>query len=140
VERWKAKESRDIKAEPPPPLPPPPLPMGESATRFVNLCAPEKETDPSDGRMERISERIDKEITGKNQVDEACRKLAEKVCELLDIKNPRHSVGRLEKGQRAPYGARKSKSTRNEVIYLESTSTASNRDHKTLRLSQDKKR
>lgn len=93
------------------------------------FALPEKETDPSDDRWKEFQERIDKEVKGIKWTA-AMPDLAEKVCELLDIKIPNIFVAAWKKAGELQTVLEKSKSTPDEVVYLELAEHSINSDHK----------
>src|SRR5471030_1689252 len=82
------------------------------------FALPEKETDPSDDRWKEFQERIDKEVKGIKWTA-AMPDLAEKVCELLDIKIPNIFLAAWKKARELQTVLEKSKATPDEVVYLE---------------------
>ena len=102
----------------------------ESAPTVREIFAlPEKETDPSDDRWKEFQERIDKEVKGIKWTT-AIPDLAEKVCELLDIKIPDILVTAWKKAKELQTVLEKSKSTPDEVVYLELAEHSVNSEHK----------
>ena len=102
----------------------------ESAPTVREIFAlPEKETDPSDDRWKEFQERINKEVKGIKWTA-AMPDLASKVCELLDIKIPNILVAAWKKAKELQTVLEKSKSTPDEVVYLELAEHSINSDHK----------
>ncbi len=93
------------------------------------FALPEKDTDPSDDRWKEFRERISKEVKGIKWTA-AMPDLAEKVCELLDIKLPNILVAAWKKAKELQTVLEKSKATPDEVVYLELAEHTINSDHK----------
>ena len=93
------------------------------------FALPEKDTDPSDARWKEFRDRIDKEVKGIKWTA-ALPDLAEKVGELLDIKIPNILVAAWKKAKELQEVLEKSKTTPDEVVYLELAEHTINSDHK----------
>ena len=120
AEEVKVKGAEDIKG----------AAAAESAPTVREIFAlPEKEADPSDDRWKEFQERIDKEVKGIKWTA-AMPDLASKVCELLDIKIPDILVAAWKKAKELQTVLEKSKSTPDEVVYLELTEHSINSEHK----------
>jgi hypothetical protein len=93
------------------------------------FALPEKDTDPRSAEWKTFQERISKEVKGIKWTA-AMPDLAQKVCELLDIKIPNILVAAWKKAKELQTALEKSKSTPDEVIYLELAEHNINSDHK----------
>ncbi len=93
------------------------------------FALPEKDTDPRSDEWKEFQERIRKEVKGIKWTT-AMPELAEKVCELLDIKIPNILVAGWKKAKELQTVLEKSKATPDEVAYLELAEHTINSDHK----------
>jgi hypothetical protein len=93
------------------------------------FALPEKGTDPRSAEWKTFQERIRKEVKGVKWTA-AMPDLAEKVCELLDIKIPNILVAAWKKAKELQVALEKSRSAPDEVIYLQLTEHTINSDHK----------
>jgi hypothetical protein len=92
------------------------------------FALPEKDTDLRSDEWKEFQARIKKEVKGIKWT--AMPDLAEKVCELLDIKIPNILVAAWKKAKELQTVLEKSKSTPDEVVYLELAEHTINSDHK----------
>ena len=93
------------------------------------FALPEKDTDPRSDEWKEFQERIRKEVKGIRWTA-AMPDLAQKVCELLDIKIPNILVAAWKKAKELQTVLEKSKSAPDEVVYLELAEHSINSDHK----------
>ena len=108
--------------------------VGENATEVTPtvreiFALPEKDTEPSDDRWKEFRDRIGKEVKGIKWTA-AMPDLAEKVCELLNIKIPNILVAAWKKAKELQTVLETSKATPDEVVYLELAEHTINSDHK----------
>jgi hypothetical protein len=93
------------------------------------FALPEKDTDPRSAEWKEFQERIRKEAKAVRWTA-TMPDLAEKVCELLDIKIPNILVAAWKKAHELQTVLEKSRSTPDEVIYLGLAEHIVNSDHK----------
>jgi hypothetical protein len=93
------------------------------------FALPEKDTDPRSAEWKTFQERISKEVKGVKWTA-AMPDLAEKVCELLDIKIPNILVAAWKKAKELQAALEKSKGAPEEVTYLQLAEHTVNSDHK----------
>ena len=104
-------------------------PADSSLTVREIFSLPEKDTDLSDDRWKEFRDRVNKEVKGIKWT-RAMPDLAEKVCELLNIKIPDILVAAWKKAKELQTVLEKSKATPDEVLYLELAEHTINSDHK----------
>ncbi len=93
------------------------------------FALPENDTDPHSAEWKAFQEKISEEVKGIKWTA-AMPDLAQKVCELLDIKIPNILVAAWKKAKELQTVLEKSKSTPDEVIYLDLAEHTINSDHK----------
>jgi hypothetical protein len=119
AEEVKVNVADDVKGE-----------AADSAPTVRKIFAlPEKETDPQSDEWKAFQERISNEVKGIKWTA-AMPDLAAKVCELLDIKIPNILVAAWKKAKEIQTALEKSKSTPDEVVYLELAEHSINSEHK----------
>lgn len=93
------------------------------------FALPEKDTDLRSDEWKEFQARIKKEVKGIRWTT-AMPDLAQKVCELLDIKIPNILVGAWKKAKELQAVLEKTRSTPDEVVYLELAEHSINSEHK----------
>lgn len=93
------------------------------------FALPEKDTDPRSAEWKTFQERISKEVKDVKWTA-AMPDLAEKICELLEIKIPNILVVAWKKAKELQAALEKSRSAPEEVIYLQLAEHTINSDHK----------